>query len=56
MDPSRLAAVDDEGVAGGEGRFGRAPQQHGRGDLLGLAHAADRFLRDDASRFFCRGL
>src|SRR5215204_5921772 len=41
-----LAAVDDECVADGKGGLVGAQQQHGGGDLLGRAHAADRLLRD----------
>src|SRR4051812_2209932 len=36
-----LGAVDDERVADREGRLVRAEPEHGRGDLLGPAHAPD---------------
>src|SRR3954466_4716158 len=42
-----LAAVDDHGVPDGERGLLRAHPQHGRGDLLGAADAADRLLADD---------
>src|SRR5256886_14408345 len=42
----RLAAVDDHGVPDDEGGRVRAKPDDGRGDLLGLAHPADRLLRD----------
>ena len=43
----RLAAVHDEGVADGEGAEVGGQPEHGRGDLLGAAHPADRLLADD---------
>src|SRR5213078_759880 len=42
----RLASVDDQGVPDDEGGRIRAEPDDGRGDLLGLAHPADRLLRD----------
>src|SRR5699024_4501847 len=47
-DADGLAAVDDEGVTDGESAEVRAQPQGRRGDLLGSAHATDRFLGDDA--------
>ena len=42
-----LAAVDDEGVADRERGFVGAQPQHGGGDLVDGAHAADWFLVDE---------
>src|SRR6478735_4257428 len=43
-----LAAVDDEGGAGGEGGVVGAQPQHGGGDLLWLAETADGFVGDES--------
>ncbi|GAA3767892.1 hypothetical protein GCM10023083_01760 [Streptomyces phyllanthi] len=42
-----LAAVDDQGVAGREGRGVRAQPEHGGGDLLRCAETSDRLVRDE---------
>src|SRR5699024_11483961 len=47
-DADGLAAVDDEGVTDGEPAEVGAQPQGRRGDLLGSAHATDRFLGTDA--------
>ena len=41
-----LAAVDDHGASDDEGGGVRAQPKDGGGDLLGLAHPPDWFLRD----------
>src|SRR6059058_3740315 len=50
----RLAAVDDHGMPDDEGGRIRAQPDDGRGDLLGLAHSADRLLRDHLRASFGR--
>src|SRR3954454_2529774 len=48
----RLAAVDDHGVPDGERGLLRAQPEHGGGDLLWPAHAADGLLGDDGGAAF----
>src|SRR3954465_15015196 len=47
-----LAAVDDHRMTDRERGFLRAQPQHGGGDLLGAAHAADRLLGNDGGAAF----
>src|SRR5688500_18767597 len=50
----RLPAIYDHRVAHYEGRRVRTQPEDGAGDLLGLAHAADGFLRDHPRTTFGR--